>query len=364
MLGPQILGLRLAAQKLTQSPFQTPLQAVAHLGAVQAQDFAGAKWAVAQRLDRATEADLDRAFNAGDILRTHVLRPTWHFVAPADIRWLLELTGERVLAAGRSQYRKLGLSDEIFRRAEDILRSALAGGNYLTRPECEVLFRQAGISLHTPPELGSLSSHLLMHAELFALVTSGPLRGKQHTYALLSERAPDAGTYTRPQALAELASRFFMSHGPATLADFAWWSGLTKADAKAGLAAVTAELSHAVVSDNQYWFDPRLTAEIAKNTVYLLPNYDEYIIAYANRSQMIGATPGHLLDGRGNVIFNNVIISDGRVVGTWRRKLQSRVVTVEALLFEPVTRGVAALLKQAAARYAVYLGAELDFILT
>src|SRR6185503_5208433 len=225
-----ITGLRLANQKLSTSTFKSPAEVVSWLGAVQAQDYAGAKWAVALRAPGLTDSDIEQAFTDGKILRTHVMRPTWHFVLPEDIRWMLELTAPRVLAAIAYMDRQLGLDKAIIKRSNAILAKALQGGNQLTRAELGSILQRSRVNTDDL-RLG----HLLSHAEVDGIICSGGRRGKQFTYALIDERAPRARTLKRDEALAELTRRYFVSHGPATVQDFVWWSGLTTADARNGL---------------------------------------------------------------------------------------------------------------------------------
>jgi len=218
----QIVAERLHAQRLTGQPFESAVRAVRWMGAVQSQDYEGAKWALGQRTQGTTAAELDLLFDQGGILRTHLLRPTWHFVAPEDVRWLLELTGPRIRRALAFRYRQVEIDDEQIARAESAITSALAGGRHLTRSELGEVLAQAGIS----PE-GQRLPHLIMAAELDGLVASGPRRGKQFTYALLEERTPRARRLDLDEAVVELTRRYFLSHGPAQVLDFVWWSGLT-----------------------------------------------------------------------------------------------------------------------------------------
>ncbi len=225
---------RLRNQHLSAPTLTDPAALVGWLGAVQAQDYGMALWAVGQRLIGATESAIQQAFDDGAILRTHVLRPTWHFVMPADIRWLLDLTAPRVRALLAYGDRQNGLDETVLAHAAAVIEAALRGGQHLTRSELGAVFAAAGIALGGTQRL----AHLLMHAELDGLICSGVRRGKQPTYALLAQRAPDAKTLSREEALAELTRRYFSGHAPATLKDFAWWSGLTVADCKQGLEAV------------------------------------------------------------------------------------------------------------------------------
>ena len=230
---------RLHNQFLSQTEFTEPGAVVAALGAVQSQDYAGGKWALAQRLKNATtDAAIDKAFNDGKILRTHILRPTWHFVAPEDIRWMLALSAPRVHTANGFMYRQQGLDGTIIKKSYNVLEEALQGGNSLTRSELGSAFEKAGIKAAEGIRLG----YFIMSAELDAIICSGPRRGRQFTYALLEERAPKVRAWKREEALAELTRRYFATRGPATLHDFTWWSGLTMAEAKKGIEAEVVEM--------------------------------------------------------------------------------------------------------------------------
>ncbi|MCA1669392.1 MAG: winged helix DNA-binding domain-containing protein [Thermomicrobia bacterium] len=343
---------RLYNQRIAGTEFTTPQAVVQWLGAVQSQDYAGAKWAVGQRTHGATDAALDAAFAAGTILRTHVMRPTWHFVAPADIRWLLAFTAPRVKALNAYYDRTLALDDAIFARSNTALRNALQGGAQRTRAELAAVLQQAGIATD---ELRLV--HLVMRAELDGLVCSGARRGKQFTYALLDERVPHAETLSHNEALAALTMRYMTSHGPASVQDFVWWSGLTMTDANAGVAMVKSHLLHETVDDRTYWF--AASAPIANNpspAAYLLPNFDEYIVGYTDRRAALDAPPADQLDARGNVLFNHTIVMDGQVVGTWKRTLKKDAVAVDATPFAPLDTAQTAALEVAVARYGQFVG--------
>src|SRR5713226_2242979 len=228
MTNLDIAHRRLHNQLITRPMFEKPDDVVKWLGAVQAQDYAGAKWALGLRMQGVTDDVIEQAFADGAIIRTHVMRPTWHFVAPADIRWMLALTAPRINAYYN---RKLELDDAVFRHSNAVLAKALQGGKQLTRSELASVLQLAGIAADNLLR----STYIIMRAELDGIVCSGARRGKQFTYALLDERVPQTRNLDRDEALAEFARRYFTSHGPATLQDFVWWSGLAAADAKAGL---------------------------------------------------------------------------------------------------------------------------------
>jgi hypothetical protein len=315
---------RLRAQRLAGAPFGTAEEAVGWMGAVQSQDYAAAKWALALRTRGLTDADLDRLFDAGAILRTHVMRPTWHFVLPADVRWLLELTAPRVRAAMAGIDRRIGIDATLLRRSRAVLQAALRDGTHLTRNELAEALERAGI-----PVAGQHLSHLVMHAELDGVVVSGPRRGRQFTYALLDERAPDARRLDRDAALAELASRYFTSRGPALLADFTWWSGLTVTDARRGVDLAGRALACEEIDGRSYWRAPaERPASSGDPAVHLLPNYDEFLVAYRDRSAALH--PG--LDTSPlprESVLTNVVLVDGLVRCGWRRRLAGGRVVVE-----------------------------------
>lgn len=302
---------RLVNQHLVTQTFTKPAEIVEALGAVQAQDYAAARWSIGQRLVGATRADVDRALDDGSILRTHILRPTWHFVAPGDIRWMLELTSPRVKTTCAYQWRKFSLDEKSFRRSNAAIEKALRGGKQLTRSELATALRGAKLDV-TPTEI---VGHYLMRAELDGLICSGARRGKQFTYALLDERVAKTPALSREEALRELAKRYFATRGPATAKDFAWWSGLTVADAKAALA--TLELEHAEVDGVSYWFADNESTTSRRLTAHLLANYDEYVVGIADRTAMT-ARLGNGNDARA-LVFENVVLVDGQVVGTWER---------------------------------------------
>ena len=294
-MGPDdLVSTRLRNQKLTRTALRKPADVVAWLGAVQAQDFATAKWGLGLRAHGLTDAVVERAFNEGAILRTHAMRPTWHFVAPADIRWIQALTAARVHRFNGPYYRKSELDPATLSKSRRVLERALAGHTHLTRAEIGVILSREGIQA-----TGLRLALLMMHAELEQVICSGVRREKQFTYALLEERAPARAAFDRESALAELAKRYFTSHGPATVKDFVWWSGLTVGDAKTGIAMTKPVLTSATVDDLAYWFAPsRSSPPPAAPTAHLLPNYDEYSIAYKDREAIRAASYSDLASGR------------------------------------------------------------------
>jgi hypothetical protein len=348
---------RLHNQRLTGEPFASAVEAVRWLGPVQSQDYAGAKWALGQRTRGATEAELDRLFDEGAILRTHVMRPTWHFVLPEDIRWLLELTAPRIRLGLAARYRKLEIDEGVIARASAAFTTALAGGRQLTRPELGQMLREAGIS----PE-GQRLPHLLSAAELDGLIASGPRRGKQFTYALLEERAPKARALDRTEAVAELTRRYFRSHGPAQVQDFVWWSGLTMADARTGIALAGVALDHQVIDGKDYWSDAEADrGREAAGVGHLLSNFDEYTVGYRDRAAAIDPDrPFENAFFSSGTILSNVATVGGRVRGAWRRQVARGGVQVEVRLLDRLEPAEAAAIEESGQRLGRFLGCPVE----
>lgn len=337
-----LIRRRLAGQHLTTPGSRAAADVVRALGAVQAQDYPGAKWAVAQRASGVTDDDVERELTAGTILRTHVLRPTWHFVAPQDIRWMLALTAPRVTAAMAYHARANELTPACFRRSNALLTRALAGGKHLTRPDLAKVLQRAGLGATTSQRVG-----LLMRAELDAVVCSGPRRDKQFTYAFFDERVPPSAPLDRDAALLELTRRYFGTRGPAAARDFAWWSGLTLADSKRGIDIAGPELHHVALDDARYYFIDRDLPR-AKPSAHLLPNYDEYFIGYKNRGA-IAHRLGHSKPVTGgNALISHVVFVDGQLVGNWKRSIEKTQVAIELDLAVPLTRAERARIASAA----------------
>lgn len=357
MPATDLLAQRLRNQKLTQSDIRNPADIVSWLGAMQAQDFPAAKWGLGLRARGLLDLDVEQAFNDGAILRTHVLRPTWHFVAPADIRWMLKLSAPRVHAASAYYYRQAGLDERTFARSCAMLQRALDGRHYLTRTELAVHLKRAKV-----PADGLKLAYLMMHAELEGVICSGPRRGKQFTYALLDERVPkDARTFDRDEALAELATRYFRSHGPATLRDFAWWSGLTVKDARAGIASAAPALVESTFDGRVHWTSSETPVPPPKSAAaLLLANYDEYLIAYRDRGAVIEASRAANLVARSNGGFSHHLIIDGRLAGGWRRTLKGHVVVIEVAPYQPLTPSQRNAAAAAAETYGDFLNQRAD----
>ena len=342
---------RLANQFLTGPRLSGPVEVVRRQGAVQAQDYIGAKWAVGMRTLSATHADIEQAVARGDILRTHVLRPTWHFVLPEDIRWMLALTGPRIARAMASYNKKMGLTPAVFRRSNAVIEKALRDGAHLTRLELGEILRRERVRETS----GTRLAHMMMNAELEAIVCSGACRGNKFTYGLLDLRAPSAPAIDRDEALSRLADRYFTTRGPATVHDFSWWSGLSVSDARRAVEIRGKALTKIEVGSAALWMVERDTpAESPKGTAHLLPNYDEYFIGHRDRSAIGRRLKGVGLVTGGDSSITHVAIVGGELVGGWKRMPTTTGITAKLSLTARVTKDERALLERERARFAAF----------
>lgn len=347
-----IANMRLASQQVAATQFTSAQEIVGWMGAMQAQDYAMMKWAVGVRLPGIMDDEVETAVTNAHIIRTHLLRPTWHLVSAHDIYWLLDLTAPKIKASLKTRHKELGLSAAIFAQSKAILENALSGGNQLSRAAIQTAFANANIATDN-----NRLSHLLMRAELDGILCSGS--GKQ-TYALLAERVPKPTPLTREEALGKLAHRYFTSHGPATLPDFVWWSGLSGGDAKHALALVNAEFISETIDSQTYWFSPSISIPASNpESVYLLPAFDEFIISYKDR-QAILPFEHHKKAVSNNGIFWPTIVVNGQVTGTWKRTLKKGKVLIETEFFATANKGTRNKIKAAAQSFAQFLGKEIE----
>jgi hypothetical protein len=348
---------RLANQFLTAPAFGTAADVVRAQGAVQAQDYTGAKWALSLRSRDTPDAEIERAFNAGEILRTHVLRPTWHFVAPEDIRWMLALTAPRITAAMAYYNRRLELTPAAFRRGTAAIEKALRDGKQLTRLELKAVLERARIGTISGQRLG----HLMMQAELDQVVCSGARRAKQFTYALLDERVPAAPPRERDDALQELTRRYFRTRSPATAQDFSWWSGLRIADCRRGIELAAGHLHSVTLGEKRYWLMPRDTpAPRATGTAHLLPNYDEYFIGFRDRSAIGERVRGTGLVTGGDALITHIVFVGGEIVGGWRRRFDKQTAIVHLKLLSRLTKPESRRVAAEAMRFGAFLGMKAE----
>ncbi len=336
-----IAGTRLVNHQLADTEFITPHQIVLWMGAMQAQDFNMARWAVGIRIPGCTDKTVMEAFNKGEILRTHVMRPTWHLVAPEDIRWMLQLTAPRIISAMKSHDAELGVTKEFRSKGFRIIEKALQGNTHLTREELAAVLKTNGIKTES-----SQMSHLMMHAESTGLVCSGAMNGKKQTYASLEERVPPMKPLTRDESLAKLARTYFTSHGPATLQDFVWWSGLSVADTRQGLEMVKQEFVSEKIGEQVYWMPASSGSfSIDDESIHLLPAFDEYIVSYRDRKAVLPAENHHKAISS-NGVFRPTVMKGGQVIGLWKKAI-SRDRTIVTDLFTATDKKIQKLIDEA-----------------
>jgi len=328
--------------------FRSAAEAVASFGAVQAQEFAEVKWSLAERMDgEPTDAELDAAFDRGEMIRTHILRPTWHFVTPEDLGWMLELSAPRVHQANKGPYRQMGLEQNLLERSADAIARALSDGEPKLRKELAVALAEAGINVE-----GMALGYVVHFAELEGVVCSGPRRGKQQTYMLVADRVPKTAERSREDALAELARRYFGGHGPGTLRDFSWWSGLTQSDCREAVEQAGDDVAPLDLGDERDWFGAPRPSRVPKRTgTHLIPMYDELGVAFRDLRIVCAAPPPEGMMAR-------PILIDGVAVGSWKRTFANRRVVVEATLLRKLGSTEGDELAETVARFGRFL--ELD----
>ena len=357
MPGSDIARQRLINQGLVKPTLKTATVVVANLGAVQAQDYAGSKWGLAQRTAGLTDAQIEKEIDDGKIIRTHILRPTWHFVAAVDIGWMLALSGPRVHVANAYWYRWLEVDDAVARRSRTALTKALRDGKELTRAELGQALTTAKIQVASPQRLACI----VMRAELDGLICSGARRGKQFTYSLLEERVTKPLVLERDAALFELARRYFTTRGPATVDDFAWWSGLTKADGKRAVEMAAAHLEHKSIEGRSYWFPAaRAPARIATPLVHLLPNYDEFFIGLKDRTAFGARLESSGVKPRTDALSGHILVVNGQIVGGWRRTVVGKKVVIVPRLLMRLSEAERRAVSRRARQLGEFLGLPVD----
>ncbi|HTA82087.1 MAG TPA: winged helix DNA-binding domain-containing protein [Bacteroidia bacterium] len=345
---------RLINQQVTEKKCTSVKELVGCLGAIQAQDYYMAKWAIGVRLKKSTDALIEQAIDNAEIIRTHVLRPTWHFVAATDIRWMLELTAPHVRTILNSNGNRLGLTEKVYGKSHDIIIKELIGGKQLTREELMAELKKNKIATN---DLRAL--HIMMRAELDGIVCNGSRRGKQFTYALMDERVPKAKRMDREEALTKLATRYFTSHGPATVYDFAWWSGLKMVDAKLAIELIRKSFDSRIINDKTYWFNDLGIKKKKTEGVHFLPAFDEYIISYKDRTTVM--EPEMLKSAiLKNAIFKPILVINGKVEGIWTRSIKKDRVEVDLNFFKFANKVNKQVLEDAIESYGHFMGSEIQ----
>lgn len=320
---------RLFKQRLVEPVFTKPEQVVGWLGAMQAQDYLGSLWSVGQRIKNAAEADIEKALAKKKIVRTWPMRGTLHFVLPENARWMQRLLGPRVIAKAQSNYRTEGLDKATFSKSRKLLENALRGQQQLTRDELYEALERGKIKLG-----GQRGIHLVTNAAIEQLICMGPRQGKQHTFVLMDEWIPVSKELTGDEALLELARMYFKGHSPATVADFSWWTGLTLTEARRAIDIAGTELKSVKAESQTYFLDKAAVKETTPSPhVALLSWFDEYIIAYKDRSAAFDPATKKFITNPKNGIYTPVILIDGKIAGNWKRTLEKNDVSIEIKLF-------------------------------
>lgn len=349
-LSAVVADLRLAGHHLTGAAFEQPDEVVRWMGMMQAQDFLAALWALGVRMQGATEAAVEQALTERRIIRTWPARGTLHFVAAEDARWLLGLLAPRAIAAAAGRHRQLGLEEADFARARDLFITALRGGRQLSRQALFQVLEAAGI-----PTADQRGAHILGRLAQEGLLCFGTREGKQHRFLLLDEWLPPSPAKTRDEALVELARRYFISHGPASLPDFVWWSGLTMAEARAGVEMARPHLLSEATAGQTWWMSAAMTRAAAPHPAVLLPAFDEYLVGYKNRDAVLDPAFVKRINAGGGLL-NPTIVIDGRVVGVWKRTLKKSSVAISPAWFVPLDAAHKEAFSRAAQQYGAFLG--------
>ncbi|MDR0754946.1 MAG: winged helix DNA-binding domain-containing protein [Prevotellaceae bacterium] len=338
--------IRAVSQQLVNPTFDEAKDLVSWMGAIQAQDYNMCKWAIGVRLKSCKISAVETALNKGDILRTHIMRPTWHLVAAEDIRWMLDLCGEKIKTARSASDKYLEISEKLYLQTNDKIAKMLEGNNHLTRLEIADNLNRFGIKTDA-----LRMSHFMYRAEAEGIVCSGTDKGRQQSYALIDERVEPAKKINKDEALAKLATRYFKSHSPASLQDFNWWSGLSVADCKYAISLIDKDLIKEKKSKTVLFVHQSSgTKSDFSEYACFLPPFDEYLISYKNRASVID--PQYQLHAfTKNGIFRPIIMYNGKIVGTWNKTLNKNKMEIKTQLFDENLKTDSDLLKKAENKY-------------
>jgi hypothetical protein len=356
--------LRTASQRIVGSTFRSVAEAGRFMLAMQGQDYASVKWSLGLRVPGSTEAEVEAAFTSGALVRSWPMRGTLHVTAPEDLPWLLDLLGPRIVKSLTTRRASLHLDDKTLERARNTALRALAGGTHKTREQMQTLWEQAGIST-----AGQRGYHLLVHLSLDKTLCLGPPQGKEQTFVLLSEWVKKPRVLQTEEAMGELARRYFQSHGPATLKDFAGWAKLGLKEAKDCVALAGKSLTTLSYEGAHYFLSPHTEDLLARamphaeDAVHALPGFDELVLGYKERDAIIDPNHFERVVPGGNGMFMATMVSAGRVVGTWRRTHKAKETVVEALPFAALSRTQAQAFSRAAQAYGSFMGVTVRVML-
>jgi Winged helix DNA-binding domain len=355
-----IACLRLINQQIAGTKCNRPSETVSWLGAMQAQDYLGVLWSIGLRSSACTEADVEQAIADRTIVRTWPMRGTLHFVCATDVHWMLQFLAPPAIAANRRrQEQQLELDDKILARCRALITKALQGGRQLNRPAIYSLLEDQGIS--TDRQRGY---HVLWRLAQEGIICFGAREGRQPTFTLLEEWIGPAKRLDRDEALATLAKRYFAGHGPATVQDFAWWSGLTLSNARTGLEMIASTLRQETDGTNVYWLDSESTISPREAGACLLPGFDEYLLGYNDRQAAVDPKHAQKLVPDSNGRFLATMVLKGRVVGTWKRTLTKKAVQITLEPFASLSKAARQAFGLEVERYGKFIGlpVEIEFV--
>ncbi|MEC0240145.1 winged helix DNA-binding domain-containing protein [Paenibacillus dokdonensis] len=344
---------RLRNQRIAGDRCEKPGDVVRHLGAMQAQDYHQVLWAIGSRMQHASISDIERSIADREIVLTWAMRGTIHAVPPESVRSMLQLLTPRILAGDKRRLEQLELTTEIIEQSTELVFRALHGNQRISRPDAMQLLEEAGICT-----TGQRGYHLLWHMAQTGLICLGPREGKQQTFVLLDEWVPPARDASREEVLLLLTERYYAGHGPATVQDFAWWTGLTLSDARLGLQLAKRQLESAMIDDRELWYHSSAEGIDVRPSVYLLPGFDEYLLGYKDRSDVLLKEHAKYIIPGGNGVFMPNIVIDGQIAGVWKRKVKTKGVNLLLELFAAHDDRMDELIA-AASRYGEFMGLPL-----
>jgi hypothetical protein len=349
----KISGIRSANQQISQARFKTAEELISWMGAMQAQEYYMVKWAFGIRLPGSTLESINNEIDSGRLIRVHVMRPTWHFVSAEDIYWMISLSAAHIRSALSARDKQLGLDSRIFNKCNKSIEKILSGNKYLTRDELFTAMVASGLKINKEQVY-----HIFTRSEVDGIICSGRQRGGKPSFALLNEWVPEnRKKYTRDESLKELANKYFTSRGPATVQDFAWWSGLSLTEARSGLEHNRSALVSEKYKNQTYWFSAAVNDTDNFNNIFLLPAYDEFLLSYRDRSDVITFTDQKKAVSN-NGIFYPIILSGNQIIGTWRRKNEKSRISISTALFQKGKKMQEENLMNAIKRYSEFFGRQ------
>ena len=345
----ELLKTRLYNQLLTTHTLKEPYEIVSSLGAMQSQAFELAKWAIGARLKNSTVDKINDALSKGEIIRTHILRPTWHFVAAEDIHWMRELSSPRLIPVFIAYGKSWGADEKMISKASLKITKILEKHGHQTKQEIGEHLKMEGFAIdqHT-------LTHVMSRAELDGIVCNGVISGNKHTYALLEERIPKTKPFIKEEALEKLAYKFFSSHAPATLEDFIWWSGMLITDARIALELVKEHFVSQTINGRTFWMKNDIQIPEKENdSVLLLPPFDEFVVSYKNRSEIIDDRHYCKVMTK-NGLFDPTVMFNGKIIGSWRKSKKKNEIQIELSFFEKTTKKIQDLFKKEVKRVKMF----------